>query len=502
MFGKKKSSENVTGEFVDPSSEIENSPMPQAPAEQTQAPANQSPQGDEDEVFADLFVATDQRRVIDYGDQPLLRYTDPKVETPAYKEAKQTVFETLIEKFNYNTVRALPNEARIERLHQATQRLINELSYPLNAAQSDLIRQQIVDDMLGFGPLEKILKDPDISDIMINSAQSVYVEKNGKIYPTDLTFQNESQLINIIQKIVSKVGRRVDESSPMVDARMPDGSRFNAIIPPVALDGALVSIRKFKRDKLNLEEYVELGSMSEAMFKFLSICSTSRLNILISGGTGSGKTTMLNALSAFINRDERVVTIEDAAELQMKQPHVLRLETRPPNIEGSGAITQRELVRNALRMRPDRIILGEIRGEEVLDVLQAMNTGHEGSMATIHSNNPRECLSRLENLFSMSGVSLPIPALRQQISNSIHLIVQVSRMRDGRRRTTSITQITGYDGDSIQTEEVFAFKPSHMDDDGVLQGEYVHTGASCAFEDQVNYFGLGEEMKAALGQNS
>lgn len=427
-----------------------------------------------------------------------LIYTDQKLETDAYQRGKQQVFEALVEKFNFNALNQLPKEQQVERINQATQRLINEMSLPLNSAQVDLLRKQIIDDTRGFGPLEQILHDPDVSDIMINTAKQVYVEKKGKIYMTDLKFANEMQLLNIIQKIVSQVGRRVDESSPMVDARMPDGSRFNAIIPPLAIDGALVSIRKFKKSKMALEDYVGHGSMSENMCRFLRVCSAARASVIVSGGTGSGKTTLLNALSAYIDTGERVITIEDAAELQLKQPHVLRLETRPANIEGIGAIDQRALLKNALRMRPDRIILGEIRGDEVIDVLQAMNTGHEGSMATIHANTPRDCLARIENLCSMSGVSIGAQALRHQIASAINLIVQVARMRDGVRRITSITEVVRVETDTILMQELFSFEPGPMGPDGKLTGRFKCHKIRPSFSGQVDYFGLTKELERSL----
>jgi pilus assembly protein CpaF len=312
-------------------------------------------------------------------------------------------------------------------------------------------------------------------------------------------FQSNKHLLNIIQKIVQRVGRRVDETSPMVDARMPDGSRFNAIIPPLALDGCLVSIRKFKKNKMPLRQYVEYGSCTPNMARFLEICGAIRLNILISGGTGSGKTTLLNALSGNIDPGERVITIEDAAELQLQQPHVLRLETRPANMEGVGEITQRQLVKNALRMRPDRIILGEIRGDEVIDVLQAMNTGHDGSMATIHSNNPRECLTRLENLFGLTGMSLPISTLRSQIAGALHLIVQIARMRDGVRRITHIEEICGMEGTTIFTQTLFSYKATGVGEDGKLKGEYICHNIKPRFIEQAAYFGMDKQMAETIG---
>jgi pilus assembly protein CpaF len=454
-----------------------------------------------DESFEKFFAPKEMPRMPAPSeiDEEIMVYTNPKIETQVYNNAKKQVYETLLQRFNFRSIRDSSRAEQIDKINNATTRIIAELSLPLNSAQVDLMKVHIVDDALGFGPLEKILNDPEISDIMINTSKLVYVETRGKIFRTDLTFSSEMHLIGIIQKIVSRVGRRVDEASPMVDARMPDGSRFNAIIPPLALDGALVSIRKFKRDKLRLEEYISLGSINEQMYKFLKVCSASRLNVLISGGTGSGKTTLLNALSAFIDVGERVITIEDAAELQLKQPHVLRLETRPPNIEGAGAIDQRQLLKNALRMRPDRIILGEIRGNEVIDVLQAMNTGHEGSMATIHANTPRDCLTRLENLLSMSSFQMSMEAMRKQVADTINLIVQIARMRDGRRRITNITEVIEFEDGKIKYADIFHFKPGLMGEDGVLHGEYIRTDHVPTFSEQVYYFGLLDAMNEALG---
>jgi pilus assembly protein CpaF len=334
---------------------------------------------------------------------------------------------------------------------------------------------------------------------MINTAQRVYVEKSGKIYLTDVVFMNEPHLMAIIQRIVTRVGRRIDEASPMVDARLPDGSRFNAIIPPLALDGALVSIRKFKKSKINLKDYVNYQSLTPEMAKFLEICGNIRLNIIVSGGTGSGKTTLLNALSHYIDHGERVITIEDAAELQLIQPHVLRLETRPASNEGVGEINQRQLVRNALRMRPDRIILGEIRGDEVIDVLTAMNTGHDGSLATIHSNSPRDCLSRIENLVNMSGVKVSDASLRYQISSAVNLIVQLQRMRDGRRRITHIEEVVGREGETIVTQTLFSYQAKGVDSAGNLLGDFVSHGIRPRFLPRAEYFGRAQEMLESLG---
>lgn len=426
------------------------------------------------------------------------RYTDPGLETAEYKQAKTQVIEILLERADLAALEALPPRVKKERVSTAARQIIGEISIPLNSAQQEHLQNQVIDEVLGFGPLEPILADPDVSDIMINGPHMIYLEKEGKLAPSDVTFTSEKHLLNVIQKIVSLTGRRVDETSPMVDARMPDGSRFNAIIPPLALDGSLVSIRKFKPSKMPLRKYLDYGSMSPEMCQFLEIVGNIRLNVIISGGTGSGKTTLLNALSGHIDPGERVITIEDAAELQLHQPHVLRLETRPMNSEGTGEITQRQLVKNALRMRPDRIILGEIRGEEVLDVLAAMNTGHEGSMATIHSNNPRDCLSRIENLVGLSGVQIPMQAMRKQIESAINVIVQVSRMRDGGRRVTHIEEVVGMEGDTITTQTLFGFKAGPMNEQGKIMGNFYCTGIRPRFFEQAAYFNREKDLLACI----
>ena len=435
--------------------------------------------------------------------KPEVFYSDTKLQTQDYLSAKKALTDELLERTDFGSLYRLSDEVKRERIREACDQIIaSSIDIPLTAAQISLLKDQAINDLLGFGPIETLMADGDVSDIMINGPQRVFIEKAGKILLTDVTFTSERHLISVIQKIVSIVGRRVDESSPMVDARMPDGSRFNAIIPPLALDGSLVSIRKFKKQKMPLRKYVEIGSMSEAMHQYLSICGQIRLNIIISGGTGSGKTTLLNALSGCIEHRERIVTIEDAAELQLQQPHVLRMETRPPNMEGAGEISQRQLVKNALRMRPDRIILGEIRGDEVIDMLSAMNTGHDGSMGTVHANSPRDAMSRIENLIGMSGVQLSTISMRQQIANAVHLVIQISRQRDGRRRITQINEITGIDGDMIVMQTMFGFRPGPMGADGVLTGEFYCTGAKSHFLSQAAYYSKESELLAALAPTS
>lgn len=429
----------------------------------------------------------------------LLHFVDPKIETKDYRAAHAELLEKLITLIDFQSLSAFSTEMQHRRVREAADKLMGEIAIPLNGPQKSHLKNQVIDDIFGFGLLEPLLRDTDIADIMINGANQVYVEKQGRIFLTDLKFLSETQLLSLIQRIVSRVGRRVDEASPMVDARMPDGSRFNAIIPPLALDGCLVSIRKFKKNKMPLSQYVEIGSMSEAMARFLSICGEIRLNMMVSGGTGSGKTTLLNALSGNIGIGERVITIEDAAELQMHQPHVLRLETRPASSEGRGEVNQRQLAKNALRMRPDRIILGEIRGDEIIDLLTAMNTGHDGSMATIHANNPRDCLSRIENLVGMSSVKMDSTSLRRQITSALQLIVQIERMRDGKRRITRIEEIIGIEGDNIQTQTLFSYQFNSMGEDGVLVGEFKSHGVPPHMLDRAAYYGRDREVLECLG---
>ncbi|MEI7669438.1 MAG: CpaF family protein, partial [Pseudomonadota bacterium] len=428
------------------------------------------------------------------GKTELISFIDSKLLTSDFILAKEMLVENTLEQVNFVALEKIHKDTRKARVGEMVDTLISKITIPLTSAQTALLKDDLLNEILGLGPLELLMNDPDVSDIMINTHKQVYIEKSGKILLSDIVFTSERHLLNTIQKIVAPVGRRVDETSPMVDARMHDGSRFNAIIPPLALDGALVSIRKFKKNKIPLSKYIEYGSMTQEMSHFLEICGRIRLNIMISGGTGSGKTTLLNALSGHIDIGERVITIEDAAELMLHQPHVLRLETRPQNTEGTGEITQRQLVRNALRMRPDRIILGEIRGDEVIDVLAAMNTGHDGSMATIHSNNPRDCLSRIENLVAMSGVTIPTQAMRQQIASAVNLIVQISRMRDGARRITHIEEVLGMERDTIVTQTLFGYQPGGMDSNGRLTGRFYCAGIKPRFIDKAQYFNLDNEI--------
>ena len=431
-------------------------------------------------------------------DAARIDYLDASLETAEYTEAKRLLIAELLDQLDFQALESFPPLAKRQRVEDACDKVLPQIRVPLTAQQIKLIKQQAGDEILAFGPIEPLLADPDVNDIMINTAKRVFVERHGKILRTDIEFNNEPHLIAVVQRIVSRVGRRIDEANPMVDARMPDGSRFNAIIPPLALDGCLVSIRKFKKNKLPLSAYIDYDSMSPAMVQFLSAAAAIRLNLIISGGTGSGKTTLLNALSGHIDPGERIITIEDAAELQLHQPHVLRLETRPASTEGRGEINQRALVRNALRMRPDRIILGEMRGDEVIDVLSAMNTGHDGSMATIHANSPRDCLSRIENLVAMSSVNVQQGSLRYQIASAIQLIIQIQRMRDGKRRITQIEEIVGCDQGIITTQTLFSYRVKGMQADGTLAGEFVAHKVRPTLLERAEYYGRAEEILACF----
>ena len=412
------------------------------------------------------------------------------IDNRAYHQLKARIHETLLDRVDLESMQRLTPDQIRQELRLLVERLLEEEMVVINDAERKTLTRDIQNEMLGFGPLETLLDDPTVSDILVNTYKQVYVERRGKLELTDVTFTDNAHLMKIIDKIVSRVGRRIDESSPMVDARLPDGSRVNAIIPPLAIDGPVMSIRRFSADPLRLADLVSYGTMTADMAEVLQGLGKAKMNILISGGTGSGKTTMLNVISGFIGKNERIVTVEDAAELQLQQPHVVRLETRPPNIEDKGEVTQRALVRNALRMRPDRIILGEVRGAEALDMLGAMNTGHEGSMATIHANTPRDALTRLENMISMAAGNLPPKAMRQQISSAVGVVVQVSRLTDGKRKVLSISEVTGMEGDVITMQEIFAFKQTGVADDGSVVGHFSATGVRPHFAERLRVFGV------------
>ncbi|HVK53563.1 MAG TPA: CpaF family protein [Burkholderiales bacterium] len=405
-------------------------------------------------------------------------------------ELKMHIHRTLLDRVDLGIIESLSPERLKEELRSMVEHLLDEEGVVINDLERRTLVRDIQHEMLGLGPLEPLLADPTISDILINTHAQIYVERRGKLELTNVTFNDDAHLMKIIDKIVSRVGRRIDESSPMVDARLPDGSRVNAIIPPLAIDGPVMSIRRFSATPLKMDNLVEYKSLTPDMAQLLQGLAQAKVNILISGGTGSGKTTMLNILSGNIPTYERIVTIEDAAELQLQQPHVIRLETRPPNIEGKGEVTQRSLVKNALRMRPDRIILGEIRGAEAVDMLQAMNTGHEGSMATIHANTPRDAISRLENMVSMAGMNLPAKAMRAQIASAVTVIVQIARLTDGKRKLMSVQEITGMEGEIITMQEIFAFRQTGVGEGGVVEGNFCATGVRPKFSERLRAFGI------------
>jgi pilus assembly protein CpaF len=402
--------------------------------------------------------------------------------SPTEREWKQRIYDRLLTVLDLSLLGPMKEEDARSQIREITHRLLLEEAAPLSLVQREGVTRRIEDEVLGLGPLEPLLKDATISDILVNGPGQVYVERFGRLEPTEVRFNDDAHLMNIIDRIVSAVGRRVDESSPMVDARLKDGSRVNAIIPPLALDGPMLSIRRFAVELLTASDLIRLGTIDEPLAKLLHGIVQGRLNVVISGGTGTGKTTLLNILSGFVPATERVITIEDSAELQLQQPHVVRLETRPPNIEGRGEVNQRDLVRNALRMRPDRIIVGEVRGAEALDMLQAMNTGHDGSLTTIHANSPRDALSRIETMVSMTGITFPIRALRAQMASAIHVVLQSSRDEDGRRRLTSLQEINGMEGDVITMSEIFTFERQGLDKDGNVLGQLRPTGVVPAFQ--------------------
>jgi pilus assembly protein CpaF len=398
-------------------------------------------------------------------------------------EWREKIYQQLLKVMDLSLLDALEKADAVRQIREICLRLLDEHNAPVSASSRQLIIKQITDEVLGLGPLEPLLADRSVSDILVNGHASVYVERHGKLQQTDVRFRDDQHLLNIIDRIVSSLGRRIDESSPLVDARLKDGSRVNAIIPPLAIDGPSVSIRRFAVDLLNAESLVQMGTLTPAIALMLKAIVRGRLNVLISGGTGSGKTTMLNVLSSFIPHNERIVTIEDSAELQLQQPHVVRLETRPSNIEGRGEVNQRELVRNSLRMRPDRIVIGEVRGAEALDMLTAMNTGHDGSLTTIHANTARDALGRIENMVSMTGATFPIKAMRQQIASAIDVVIQLERQEDGKRRLVSVQEINGMEGDMITMTEIFAFVRRGMGEHGEVLGDYRPTGMVPAFRD-------------------
>jgi pilus assembly protein CpaF len=423
-------------------------------------------------------------------------------ETPRseeYYQMKSVVFGALIEAIDLAQLSRLDQDSAREEIRDIVNEIISLKNYVMSIAEQEELLDDICNDVLGYGPLEPLLARDDIADIMVNGPNRTYIEVAGKIQMTNVRFRDAQQLMNICQRIVSQVGRRVDESSPICDARLPDGSRVNVIAPPLAIDGAALTIRKFKKDKLTLDQLVKFGSISQEGGELLKIISRVRCNVVISGGTGSGKTTLLNCLTNYIDEDERVITCEDAAELQLQQPHVVRLETRPPNLEGQGAVTMRDLVKNCLRMRPERIIVGEVRGPEAFDLLQAMNTGHDGSMGTLHANSPRECLSRIESMITMGGFSLPARTIREMMCSSIDVIIQATRLRDGSRRITHITEVMGMEGDVVITQDVLLYNILGEDANGRLIGKHQSTGVGRPrFWERARYYGEEARLGAAL----
>src|SRR5499425_1935576 len=406
-------------------------------------------------------------------------------ERSSYQQVKADLHRKILDRLDLEKLGRTPSSAAREEVLLVIRSIVNSEAVPLSFAERERLSREILDEIFGLGPLEQLLKDPTISDILVNRYNKVYVERAGKLEITGLSFKDDAHLMQIIDRIVSRIGRRVDESSPMVDARLSDGSRVNAIIPPLALDGPCLSIRRFGRDPITSRNMLDNKTLTEPMLELLSSIVKGRLNLLISGGTGAGKTTLLNVLSGYIPNSERIVTIEDAAELQLKQEHVVRLETRPPNIEGKGAVRQRQLVINSLRMRPDRIVVGEVRGEEAFDMLQAMNTGHEGSLTTVHANSQRDALSRIENMVSMANLSIPERAIRHQISSAVHAVVQVARLSDGTRKVITISEITGMESDIITMQDIFTFDRHGIDESGKVRGTFKASGVRPKFAERL-----------------
>ncbi|MCI0659230.1 MAG: CpaF family protein [Acidobacteria bacterium] len=410
--------------------------------------------------------------------------------TLEFQQLKARLHREVLDRLNLESLQQMDRDTATQGIRSLITDLMNQQMTPLSTAERRVIMDEILDEIFGLGPLEPMLADSSINDILVNTFDQIYVERHGKLEPTQVSFKDDNHLMQIIDRIVSRVGRRIDESSPMVDARLADGSRINAIIPPLSIDGPHLSIRKFRKDALSGEDLVRYESLTSPILELMSACVKARLNILISGGTGSGKTTLLNVLSSFIPNNERIVTIEDSAELQLRQEHVVRLETRPPNIEGEGQVTQRQLVINSLRMRPDRIVVGEVRGGEAIDMLQAMNTGHDGSLTTIHANTARDALSRLETMVAMAGFQLPPRAVKEQVASAINLVIQIARHSDGTRRVTGLSEITGMEEDVITMQEIFVFEKAGIDEEGKVVGRFRPTGIRPRFADRLRVAGL------------
>jgi pilus assembly protein CpaF len=407
-----------------------------------------------------------------------------------FQQIKTNLHRAVLDRLNLESLQQMDRETAVQGIRSLITDLMNADPYPLSTAERRLIIDEILNEIFGLGPLEPLLADTTINDILVNTHDQVFVEKNGVLERTDVSFKDNHHLTQIIDRIVSRVGRRIDESSPMVDARLPDGSRINAIIPPLSIDGPHLSIRKFRKDALSGEDLIRYGTLTAPILELMAGCVKARLNVLISGGTGAGKTTLLNVLSSFIPTTERIVTIEDSAELQLRQEHVVRLETRPPNIEGEGQVTQRQLVINSLRMRPDRIVVGEVRGGEAIDMLQAMNTGHDGSLTTIHANAPRDALARLETMVAMAGFNLPPRAVKEQIAAAVHIVIQVARHSDGTRRLTHLSEVIGMEEDVITMQDIFIFEKHGIDEEGRVVGRFRPTGIRPRFADRLRVCGI------------
>jgi pilus assembly protein CpaF len=476
MFGRRQQAE-VT---LPAGSEPRPAPRPMVPGEPQQAKPAAQPPAPRPPAPSPVNPATSEKRAA------------------AAKQVFARVQMGLLERIDASAAAKLSRDELQRQIAELIGEIVTEEKLSVTSREQQELTVTLVDDMVGFGPLEPLLADETVNDIMVNGPYQVYVERRGKLELTDVKFRDNPHVMNVAQRIVTRIGRRVDETCPIADARLPDGSRVNIIAPPLAIDGCSISIRKFSKKSITLDVMMRQRNISESASKVLKIAAACRLNVVISGGTGSGKTTMLNAMSQLIDPNERVVTIEDAAELQLQQPHVVRLETRPANLEGTGEITMRDLVKNALRMRPDRIICGEVRGPEALDMLQAMNTGHDGSMCTLHANNPREALTRLENMIGMAGVNLPSKAVRTQITGAVHLIVQVQRMRDGIRRVTHITEVIGMEGEVVTTQDLFTFEYEGENRDGTLVGQFKSSGVRPHFSKRAAYFGLERALQQAM----
>ncbi len=471
-------------------------------APEAKPPVFEAPDIPKEAKFQDLETAaavTEKIKAAEEPPKPVEKRVDP-LQQARLEQARKRIYNDLRDGIDLKALAKMDPQAARDEISTAVEEIARFRQLNLKAAEVHQIAKEAADDMLGYGPLEALLARDDIADIMINGSKTVYIEVNGKIERAAIQFNDDQHLLTVCQRIVGTIGRRVDEASPICDARLPDGSRVNVIIPPLSVDGPCMTIRKFKKDKLTLQKLMEYGSMTPACAELLKIIGACRVNILVSGGTGSGKTTMLNCLTNYISHGERVVTCEDACELQLQQPHVVRLETRPPNLEGQGEVTMRDLVKNCLRMRPDRIIVGEVRGPEAFDLLQAMNTGHDGSMGTVHANNPREALSRMENMIAMGGLNLPSKAVREQIASSVNVIVQVQRLRDGSRKVTHISEITGMEGEVVTMQDLFYFDYQGEDKNGRIVGTQKSSGLRPKFHDKARQFGLGEKLLEVMGE--